>query len=94
MWKRSVFSKEVERWSKYTGDMAQWIGCLIGKHDILSSSPSTARTRCGGAHMLSQHWDGGGKKTPGDSSGEDKAFKVTIRSQRLKDLHGPRAVRL
>lgn len=58
MWERYVFSKEVERWAQCTGDMAQWIGCLAGKHETLSSSPTTARTRCGGTHLLSQHLDG------------------------------------
>lgn len=45
--KVEMLNKEVENGGKGTAGVAQWLECLTGMHEALSSSPATAHTRCG-----------------------------------------------
>lgn len=45
--KIEMLNKEVKNGGKCTAGVAQWLECSTGMHEALSSSPTTAHTRCG-----------------------------------------------
>lgn len=42
-----MLKKEEKNGGKYTAGVVQWLECLTGMLEVLSSSPTTAHARCG-----------------------------------------------